>query len=83
MRAFDRGRGHSACTTANGFGLEGALPLETPRRGHSSRCRRFCIALADGWLALDEIQRPGGKRMLASQFLAGTRGELPVSVGLA
>ena len=41
------------------------------------------IAFAGGWLALDEVQRPGGKRMSSSQFLAGTRGELPPSVGLA
>ena len=41
------------------------------------------IACAAGWLRLNEVQRPGGKRLTAQQFLAGERGELPLSVGLA
>jgi methionyl-tRNA formyltransferase len=41
------------------------------------------IAFEGGWLVLDEVQKPGGKRISAQQFLAGERGELPPTVGLA
>lgn len=41
------------------------------------------IAFHDGWLALEEVQRPGGKRVAAQQFLAGERGVLLPRVGLA
>lgn len=40
------------------------------------------LAFASGWLALEEVQRPGGKRLAAQQFLAGERGDLPPTVGL-
>ncbi|HMO95015.1 MAG TPA: methionyl-tRNA formyltransferase [Tepidiformaceae bacterium] len=40
------------------------------------------IALADGWLFLDEVQRPGGKRLSGQQFIAGERGQLAPQVGL-
>jgi len=45
--------------------------------------RAPAVACAQGWLRMDEVQRPGGKRLSAQQFLAGERGELPPSVGLA
>lgn len=41
------------------------------------------VAFSDGWLGIEELQRPGGKRVTAQQFLAGERGVLPPSVGLA
>lgn len=44
--------------------------------------RAPAVACAEGWLRLEEVQRPGGKRLTAQQFLAGERGELPPSVGL-
>lgn len=40
------------------------------------------IALAGGWLILEEVQRPGGKRLTGEQFLAGERGRLEPTVGL-
>ncbi len=36
--------------------------------------RQPAIALEGGWLALEELQKPGGKRLSAQQFLAGERG---------
>ncbi|MEO8538544.1 MAG: methionyl-tRNA formyltransferase [bacterium] len=41
------------------------------------------IAFGSGWLALEEVQKPGGKRLSAKQFLAGERGVLLPNVGLA
>lgn len=41
------------------------------------------VAFPGGWLALEEIQKPGGTRLLAQQFLAGERGNLADTVGLA
>jgi len=41
------------------------------------------IALGGGWLVLEEVQRPGGKRLTGEQFLAGERGTLEPMVGLA
>ena len=41
------------------------------------------VAFHDGWLALEEVQRPGSKRMAAQQFVAGERGVLLPQVGLA
>ncbi len=35
--------------------------------------RQLLLGLHDGWLALDEVQRPGGKRMPAAAFLNGER----------
>lgn len=32
------------------------------------------VGFADGWLLLEEVQKPGGKRLSAQQFLAGERG---------
>ena len=40
------------------------------------------IALAEGWLVLEEVQRPGGKRLSAAQFIAGERGNLLPEAGL-
>ncbi len=40
------------------------------------------VALHDGWLGLVEVQRPGGKRLEAKQFLAGERGTLLPEAGL-
>lgn len=34
------------------------------------------LAFHDGWLGLVEVQRPGGKRLAAKQFLAGERATL-------
>lgn len=39
--------------------------------------RAPAIAFRDGWLVLDEVQRPGGKRLTAQQYLAGVRSTLP------
>lgn len=35
--------------------------------------KELLLGLRDGWLALDELQRPGGKRMPAAAFLNGER----------
>jgi methionyl-tRNA formyltransferase len=40
------------------------------------------IAFAGGWLALEEVQKPGGKRLSGQQFMAGERGQLAETVGL-
>lgn len=40
------------------------------------------VAFSEGWLALEEVQRPGGKRLTAQQFLAGERGQLLPEAGL-
>lgn len=45
--------------------------------------RHPAIAFGDGWLVLEEVQRPGGKRLTGEQFLAGERGRLEPVVGLA
>lgn len=45
--------------------------------------RRPAIAFTDGLLVLDEVQRPGGKRMAGDAFLNGERGRLAPQVGLA
>lgn len=44
--------------------------------------RKPAIAFEGGWLALEEVQKPGGKRLSAQQFLAGERGTFGPSVGL-
>ena len=41
------------------------------------------IAFAGGWLVLEEVQRPGGRRLTGEQFLAGERGTLEPEVHLA
>lgn len=38
------------------------------------------VRFHDAWLALDEVQRPGGKRITGAQFLAGERGVLAPEV---
>jgi len=45
--------------------------------------RRPAIAFRDGWLMLEEVQKPGGKRLTSEQYLAGLRGQLPEAVTLA
>ncbi len=45
--------------------------------------RSPAIAFGGGWLMLEEVQRPGGKRLTGEQFLAGERGTLEPIVGLA
>lgn len=45
--------------------------------------RSPALAFTGGWLVLDEVQRPGGKRLTGEQFLAGERGTLEPIVGLA
>ena len=40
------------------------------------------IVFTDGTLVLDEVQRPGGRRLTGQQFLNGERGNLPPAVGL-
>jgi methionyl-tRNA formyltransferase len=45
--------------------------------------RSPAIAFGGGWLILEEVQRPGGKRLTGEQFLAGERGTLEPIVGLA
>ncbi len=41
------------------------------------------VAFTGGWLVLEEVQRPGGKRLTGEQFLAGERGALEPAVDLA
>lgn len=41
------------------------------------------IAFRDGWLKLEEVQKPGGKRLTSQQYLSGLRGQLPEQVTLA
>jgi len=48
----------------------------------SKRGKALTVAFSDGWLVLEEVQKPGGKRITTQQFLAGLRGELPPSVEL-
>jgi hypothetical protein len=45
--------------------------------------RQPAIAFRDGWLILEEVQKPGGKRLTAQQYLSGLRGNLPDRVALA
>lgn len=40
------------------------------------------VRFADGWVALVEVQRPGGRRMPGRAFVAGERGRLEPVVGL-
>jgi methionyl-tRNA formyltransferase len=56
---------------------------ETPSIGATTiRAKKPAIALDGGWLVLDEVQRPGGKRLTGEQFVAGERGQLASAVGL-
>ncbi|MBE0611148.1 MAG: methionyl-tRNA formyltransferase [Dehalococcoidia bacterium] len=57
---------------------ESASPGATAVTGRSP-----AIAFGGGWLVLEEVQRPGGKRLTGEQFLAGERGTLEPIVGLA
>lgn len=45
--------------------------------------RAPAVAFDDGWLKLEVVQRPGGKRLTAQQFLAGERGAFGPAVELA
>lgn len=45
--------------------------------------RRPAIAFPGGWLVLDEVQRPGSRRIPGDAFLNGLRGDLESQVGLA
>lgn len=45
--------------------------------------RKPAIAFPGGQLVLDEVQRPGGRRLSGEQFLNGERGRLAPTVGLA
>lgn len=59
-------------------------PGPTPSPGATAVLGKFpAVAFADGWLVLEEVQRPGGKRLTGEQFLAGERGSLEPEVGLA
>ncbi len=49
----------------------------------SVRTKKPAIAFHGGWLVLDEVQRPGGKRLAGEQFVAGERGQLAPEVGLS
>jgi methionyl-tRNA formyltransferase len=40
------------------------------------------IAFGGGWLVLEEVQKPGGKRMGGADFLNGERGTMPPMCGL-
>jgi methionyl-tRNA formyltransferase len=59
-------------------------PGEPPSPGTTAIIGRLpAIAFAGGWLLLEEVQRPGGRRLTGEQFLAGERGALDAQVGLA
>ena len=59
-------------------------PGETPQPGTTAVLQRSpAVAFTGGWLVLEEVQRPGGKRLTGAQFLAGERGRLEPKVGLA
>ena len=45
--------------------------------------RAPAVRFDDGWLALDEVQRPGGRRVTGEQFVNGERGSLASRVELA
>ena len=45
--------------------------------------RKPALAVADGWLGLDEVQRTGSRRLPGQAVLHGERGALPAVVGLA
>lgn len=45
--------------------------------------RRPAVAFAGGWLALDQVQRQGARRVTGAEFLNGERANVPVEVGLA
>ena len=45
--------------------------------------RKPAVAFRDGLLVLDEVQRPGSKRLRGEDFLNGERGALESTVGLA
>jgi methionyl-tRNA formyltransferase len=58
-------------------------PGETPVIGATAiMAKKPAIALSGGWLVLDEVQRPGGKRLTGEQFVSGERGQLAPQVGL-
>lgn len=58
-------------------------PGETPQPGTTAVLQRSpAVAFSGGWLVLEELQRPGGKRLTGEQFLAGERGRLEAEVGL-
>lgn len=44
--------------------------------------RAPAVAFAGGWLTLEEVQKPGGKRLSAQQFLSGERGQFGPVVDL-
>lgn len=45
--------------------------------------REPAVAFRDAWLILEEVQKPGGKRLTSQQYLSGQRGQLPPKVTLA
>lgn len=45
--------------------------------------RRPAVAFSGGWLVLDEVQRPGARRVPGEAFLNGLRRQLEPAVGLA
>ncbi|NJD65902.1 MAG: methionyl-tRNA formyltransferase [Chloroflexi bacterium] len=60
------------------------VPSDSARPGATAVTgRRPAIAFGGGWLVLEEVQRPGGKRLTGEQFLAGEHGTLEPTVGLA
>lgn len=63
-----------AARAVEGAGQPGALTIVQ---------KRPALALNGGLLVLDEVQRPGGKRLSGEQYLAGRRGVLPPAANLA
>ncbi|MCO5200794.1 MAG: methionyl-tRNA formyltransferase [Chloroflexi bacterium] len=60
------------------------VPSDSARPGATAVTGRSpAIAFGGGWLVLEEVQRPGGKRLTGEQFLAGEHGTLEPIVGLA
>ena len=56
--------------------------LDTPGNV-AIREKNPAVSFAGGWLIIEQLQRPGGKRLSGAQFIAGERGQLAPSVGLS
>jgi methionyl-tRNA formyltransferase len=87
VRAYNPWPGAFVVDGANRLSIWGASVLADPPGELPGAFRlvagRPGIAFRDGWLMLEEVQKPGGKPLSSQQYLAGARGQLPSSVVLA